>query len=134
MELLIVIAVILTILGVAIPYVQKVMQEANEMAVIKQLGTIHTSQAQYHSQYDKYAVTLAELGPPPAGAVVLSEDLSSGKKNGFTFHVQGTESGYVIHAEPLPVKGRRTFYTDQSMTIRNNWGTEQATMASPPVK
>ena len=134
MELLIVIAVIVTILGVALPHVQKIMQEANEMAVIKQLGTIHTSQAQYQSQYDKYAITLAELGPPPAGAGVLSEDLSSGKKNGYKFLVQGTESGYVIHAEPLPGKGQRTFFTDQSMTIRNNWGTEQATMASPPVK
>ena len=134
MELLIVIAVIVTILGIAIPHVQKVLQEANEMAVMKQLGTIHTSQAQYHSQYDKYAVTLAELGPPPAGAGVLSEDLTAGKKNGYSFHVQGTESGYVIHAEPLPGKGRRTFYSDQSMTIRNNWGKEQATVASPPVK
>lgn len=92
------------------------------MAVMKQSGTIHTSQAPYHSQYDKYAVTLAELGPPPAGAGVLSEDLSAGKK------------GYVIHAEPPPGKGRRTFYSDQSMTIRNNWGKEQATVASPPVK
>ena len=64
MELLIVIAVILTILGIAMPQINKILQETNEMAVLKQLGTIHTSQAQYHSQYDKYAVTLAELGPP----------------------------------------------------------------------
>jgi hypothetical protein len=33
-----------------------------------------------------------------------------------------------------PTSGRRSFYSDQTGTIRENWGAEPATAASPEVK
>lgn len=138
MELLIVIAIILIILAVALPKMDKARMNASEMAVIRQIGTIHTVQAQYLSQFGKYAATLTELGPPtsgqagPAAADLMPQSLAGGQKDGFIFQMQGTPGGYTINANPMTFNatGRRTFYSDQSLVIRQNWGPEPATVSS----
>jgi type IV pilus assembly protein PilA len=138
MELLIVIAIILIILAVALPKVDKARMNANEMAVIRQIGTIHTAQAQYLSQFGKYATTLAELGPPtsgqpgPAASDLIPQSLASGQKDGHIFQMQGTPGGYTINVNPQAYgsTGRRTFYSDQSLVIKQNWGPEPATASS----
>ena len=142
MELLIVIAIILTILSVILPNVHGINMGTKEMAVAKQIGTIHTAQAQYQAQFGKFAVTLTELGPSPNGessagaADLIPDELANGKKNGFTFQLQGTAAGYTISAKPDVYKGtgRKTFYSDQTLLIRENWGPEPATAASPAIK
>ena len=142
MELLIVIAIILTILAVALPKVNQARMSANELAVTKQIGTIHTAQAQYNSQFGKFAVAMSELGPPPSGAAsasaadLMPSDLATGKKNGYTFQLQGTPGGYTINVNPDSFNGtgRRSFYSDQSLVIRNNWGPEPASPSSPEIK
>ncbi len=142
MELLIVIAIILTILAVALPKVNQAKMSANELSVTKQIGTIHTGQAQYNSQFGKFAIAMSELGPPPSGAAsataadLIPNDLASGKKNGFTFQMQGTPGGYTITANPDAYNGtgRRSFYSDQTLVIRNNWGPEPSTASSPEIK
>ena len=142
MELLIVIAIILTILAVALPLVNQARMGANELAVAKQIGTIHTAQAQYNSQFGKFAVVLSELGPPPSGAAsasaanLMPAELAAGKKNGYTFQLQGTYEGYTINADPDSFNGtgRRSFYSDQNLVIRNNWGPEPASPSSPESK
>ena len=142
MELLIVIAIILTILSVILPNVHGINMGTKEMAVAKQIGTIHTAQAQYQAQFGKFAVTLTELGPSPNGessasaADLIPHELANGKKNGFTFQLQGTAAGYTISAKPDVYKGtgRKTFYSDQTLLIRENWGPEPATAASPAMK
>jgi type IV pilus assembly protein PilA len=135
MELLIVIAIILTILSVTIPHVHKIKMGANETVVTKQIGTIHTAQAQYHAQFGKFAVSLSELGEPPSGADLIPRELAGGKKNGYTLQLQGTATGYTITANPdsYDGTGRRTFYSDQNMVIRHHWGPEPATPASPAI-
>ena len=123
MELLIVIAIILTILAVALPLVNQARMSANEVVVVKQIGTIHTAQTQYNSQFGKFAVAMSELGPPPSGASsasaanLMPADLATGKKNGYTFQLQGTSDGYTINANPDSFNGtgRRSFYTDQNL-------------------
>lgn len=142
MELLIVIAIILTILAVALPKVNQAKMSANELSVTKQIGTIHTGQAQYNSQFGKFAIAMSELGPPPSGAQsasaadLIPSDLATGKKNGYTFQMQGTPGGYTINVNPdaFGGTGRRSFYSDQSLVIRNNWGPEPATASSPEIK
>ena len=37
-----------------------------EIAALKAIQTIHQMEVQYQSQYGRYAVSLTELGPPPA--------------------------------------------------------------------
>ncbi len=141
-ELLIVIAIILIILAVAMPKLQKSRQYASEMAALQAIKTIHIAQTQYYSTYNKYAESLAALGPPtsgaegPAASGLIQEDLASGEKQGYKFTLTPTPGGYVINANPIAfgTSGSRTFYSDQSMAIRQNFGQEPATATSPMFK
>ena len=141
-ELLIVIAIILIILAVAMPKLSKSRMFAQEMAALQAIKTIHTAETQYYSQFGKYATTLAELGPPTTGAsgpqasVLIPEDLAQGEKQGYKFTLTPVPGGYVINASPVAfgTSGSRTFYSDQSMVIRQNFGQEAATANSPLFK
>jgi type IV pilus assembly protein PilA len=141
-ELLIVIAIILIILAVAMPKLSRARMYSQEMAALQAIKTIHTGQTQYYSQYSKYATTLAELGPPTSGTVgpaasdLIPEDLALGEKQGYKFTLTATPGGYIINANPVAfgTSGSRTFYSDQSMVIRQNFGQEPATAASPTFK
>ena len=141
-ELLIVIAIILIILAVAMPRLQKSRMYAQEMAALQAIKTIHTAQTQYYSTYGKYAETLAALGPPTSGAAgpaasdLIQEDLASGEKQGYKFIMTAIPGGYIVNANPVAFgsSGSRTFYSDQSMSIRQNFGQEPATATSPLFK
>ena len=141
-ELLIVIAIIIIILAIAVPKLGSARMQAQEMAAIREIQTIHTAQTQYMSQFGKYAATLQELGPPPSGgpgpaaADLIPSSLASGDKGGYNFTMTQTPSGYVVNANPKVYNstGRRTFYSDQSMTIHQNWSNEPANASSPELK
>ena len=141
-ELLIVISIILIIAMIAAPKLGRTRMYSQEMAAIQHIKTLHTAQAQYYSQYGRYAASLAELGPPTAGnpgphaADLIPGDLASGEKGGYRFTLQATPTGYVIQAEPVQfnTSGSRTFYSDQTLVIRNNFGPEPATASSPEIK
>src|SRR5260370_21224190 len=60
-ELLVVTAIILIIMGMAMPQLQQAKRTALEAEAIKAVTTIHTAHAQYQSQYGRLASTLAEL-------------------------------------------------------------------------
>ena len=102
-ELLIVISIILVILAIAVPKMNKQMQGAREMAVIREIGSIHQAETQYYSQFGKYATNLAQLGPPvsgadgPEAANILPKVLADGKKNGFIYTLTPTQGGYADH-------------------------------------
>jgi type IV pilus assembly protein PilA len=138
-ELMIVIAIILIIAGIAVPKLSSQRQNAQEMAAIQQIRSIHQAQLQYYGQFGRYAQTLAELGPPASGSAgpqasdLLPKSLAEGKGTGYAFTVQGTPSGYVVNANPQQFgsTGRRTFYSDQTGVIRENWAQEPATGNSP---
>jgi len=141
-ELLIVIAIILIILAIAVPKLGSARMNANEMAVIREMQTINTMQTQYMSQFGKFATSLAELGPPASGgpgpqaADLIPATLSSGEKDGYTFVMQATPSGYTLNANPkvYNTSGRRTFFSDQNMIIHQNWSAEPANASSPEFK
>jgi len=134
-ELLIVIAIILIIITMAVPKYQQTMRFTRETAAVKAIQTIHQMEVQYQSQYGRYATSLAELGPPqsgapsPAAADLIPGELAAGVKQGYKFSVTGTQGGYVVNAAPVnyPTDGSKTFYSDQSMVIRENYGPEPAT-------
>jgi type IV pilus assembly protein PilA len=138
-ELLIVIAIIVVLISAAAPKFSQILMNAKETAAIASIKTIHTAQAQYSSQFGRYATSLAELGPPaggqegPASADLIPRDLSLGTKGGYRYEMAGTPTGYTINANPVAYgnTGRRTFYSDQTMVIHENWGQEPATTASP---
>jgi len=141
-ELLIVIAIILIIITIALPKFNRASMYAKETAAIAAIKTLHTTQVQYMSQYGRYATTLTELGPPASGgptagnADLISQDLSLGEKGGYKFTMTGNPSGYIITAVPVAYNatGTRTFYSDQSMAIRENSGPEPATAQSKEIR
>ena len=142
MELLIVIAIILVIAAIAVPQMNKQLMSAHEMAAIRQITTIHQAQTQYYSQFGRYATSLAELGPPASGAPgpnaaeIIPKVLAEGKNSGYVFTLAGTPTGYGVSAVPeaFNSSGRRTFYSDQTLVVRNNWSQEPANANSPEIK
>ena len=141
-ELLIVVAIILILAAIAVPKLNQNRMFAQEAAAVQQIHTIHKALAQYYSQFGKFPTTLAELGPPtsgqegPTGANLIPYELAQGKKSGYVYTLQQTPTGYSVNANPeaFGSTGRRTFYSDQTMVIHQNWGAEPATANSPEFK
>jgi type IV pilus assembly protein PilA len=141
-EIMIVVAIILVITSIAIPKINAQKMLTQEMAAIRQIGTIHTAQTQYYSQFGRYAVNLQELGPPasgqpgPAAADLIPGDLAAGNKSGFLFTLAGSPTGYSINANPVAYNntGRRTFFSDATLVIRENWSQEPANAQSKEIK
>jgi type IV pilus assembly protein PilA len=137
-ELLIVIAIILIIITIAVPKYNQTQMYMRETAAVKAIQTIHQMEVQYQSQFGRYATTLAELGPPqsgnpgPAAADLIQRDLSEGEKQGYKFTLTGTNGGYTVQASPVTYgsSGRKSFYSDHTMVIRENDGPEPATSSS----
>ena len=141
-ELLIVVAIILIIITIALPKLSRARMYSQETAAIAAIRTLHTAQVQYNSQFGRYATSLAELGPPASGnanasaADLIGNDLSGGEKSGYKFTLSGTQGGYVINANPIAYNssGSRTFYSDQSMVVHENYGPEPATATSKELR
>jgi type IV pilus assembly protein PilA len=142
-ELLIVIAIILIILSIALPQMSKSRMQAQEMAAVAQIGTIQKAQVQYYSQFGQYATALTQLGPPtssgaaegPQAAGLIPASLANGSGSGYNFTITQTPTGYAVTAVPKAFNstGRRTFYSDQTGIIRENWGQDPATAQSPEI-
>jgi type IV pilus assembly protein PilA len=141
-ELLIVVAIIMIIAGIAIPKMNSAMMGSREMAAVREIGTVHQAQTQYYSQFQRFAKSMAELGPPasgapgPAAADLIPASLASGKKSGHIYTLAATPTGYAISVVPesFGTTGRRTFYSDQTLVIRQNWSQEPATAQSPELQ
>ena len=143
-ELLIVIAIILIILSIALPQMSKSRMNAQEMSAVAQLRTINQAEVQYQSQFGQFATSLSQLGPPssagaaegPQAAGLIPPNLASGNASGYVFTVTQSPTGYAATAVPktFGTTGRRTFYTDQTGIIRENWGQDPATANSPEIK
>ncbi len=137
-ELLIVISIILILAAIAGPNLLKGRTAAQETAAISAIKTMHVAQTQYYAQFEKYATTLAELGPPTSGAAgpqaadLVPGALAAGKKGGYLFTLRATQAGYQINANPetFGTTGNRTLFSDQSQVIRENHDQEPATPLS----
>jgi prepilin-type N-terminal cleavage/methylation domain-containing protein len=141
-ELLIVVAIILILAAIAAPKLNQNRMHAQETAAISEIRTINTAQTQYYSQFGRYAINLTELGPPaggqegPSAANLIPSELAKGQKSGYKYTMAGGPGGYTISAVPevFGNTGRRTFFSDQSLVIRQNWTAEPATGTSPELK
>ena len=140
-ELLVVISIILIILFFAVPKMTSIQANARETGAISTMKTIYAAQIQYQSTFNKFASSMAQLGPPPAPAErkvrklrVSFRALWPPANPAATFsRMTATPSGYTVSAVPktFGTTGRRTFYLDQTGVIRQNWGQEPATSTSP---
>jgi type IV pilus assembly protein PilA len=134
--------VVLAALSLNSAHIGGTMRFAHETAAIKAIQTIHTMQAQYKTQYGHFATSLAELGPPASGAPtataadLISRNLASGEMSGYKFTITGQQDGYAIHANPVKFgpTGTRTFYSDQTLLVYENYDPEPATATSKALK
>ena len=141
-ELLIVIAIILIIITIALPRLTRARMYTQEVAAMAAIRTIHTAETQYYSQFNRYATSLAELGPPASGSAnasaadMIDNSLANGKKQGYIFTVTGNQGGYIVQAMPdvFNTGGSRTFYSDQTMAVHEHYGPEPATAQDPESK
>jgi type IV pilus assembly protein PilA len=146
-ELLIVVAIILIIAAIAIPNLMRSKIQANEAAAVETLKTLDTSVVMYSTTYGGFPHALTDMGPSSGGATtsaaadLIDSVLATGVKSGYRYAYAvastdpaGNVLSYSITATPvtLGVTGQRSFYTDQSGTIRSTTsGTADA--ASTPI-
>lgn len=92
----------------------------SELAAEAHIRAIHAEQARFLDQFGRYASTLSELGVP-------------GTTDGYKFALAKSGRGYAISADPMVFNrtGRRTFFSDQTRTIHQNWGSQPANARSP---
>jgi type IV pilus assembly protein PilA len=113
-----------------------------EMGAIQSIRTIQTAQNQYYSKYGRYAAALSALGPPttgvagPEAADLIDSVLARGEKGGYNFTLNGNAGWYVINANPVTfgVNSTRSFYSNETMVLRQNFGGAPATAKSQEVK
>jgi prepilin-type N-terminal cleavage/methylation domain-containing protein len=138
-ELLVVVAIILIIAGIAIPNLLRSRIAANEASAVGSVRTINTAQVTYALTYpaNGFATALTQLGPASVGsntsnstnANLLDYVLAQGTKSGYTFLIGNTSgvpvvSTYAVNASPISSQtGKRCFYSDASGVIRYNTST-----------
>jgi len=140
-EVLIVMAIILVLSVAGVVSMGKQLMSGHETAVIQEINTLHQAEVQYYSQYGQFASSLGELGPPTSGAAgpqaagLIPEDLGEGQASGYVWSLASTSTGYAISAVPeqFGKTGSRTFYSDETRTIRNNFSAEPANASSPAI-
>jgi type IV pilus assembly protein PilA len=137
-ELLIVMSVILIIMAIAIPGMQKAVIRANETSAISSLRMLSTMENEYSSTYPQhgFSCSLTALGgkqgsgtPTPESAQLINDDLASGDKSGYKFTITNCQkqtinnvdqyNSYTIYAVPNSVghTGNRGFCTDENGQI-----------------
>ncbi|MHB8755038.1 MAG: prepilin-type N-terminal cleavage/methylation domain-containing protein [Candidatus Acidiferrales bacterium] len=149
-ELLIVVAIILIIAGIAIPNLIRSKIAANEAATVENMRTITTANVVYSTTYGiGYPASLAKIGPPPGvgpatmnAADLIDAVLAAGVKAGYNFtyaagpvSAAGTIDTYTLNADPRApnMTGTRHFFVNATGVIRFN-ASAPAVSADPPVQ
>ena len=133
-ELLIVVTIILIIAAIAIPNLMRSKMTANEAAAVEALRTLNSTAVMYSMSYGGFPRAISDLGPGAGGtnpssasADLIDSVLATGVKSGYKFvfavvsaDPAGNVLAYSITATPMTpgTTGQRSFYTDQSGTIR----------------
>jgi type IV pilus assembly protein PilA len=146
-ELLIVVAIILIIAGIAIPNLLRAKMAGNEASAVGSLRTIDTAALEYATTYGGYPQTLVSLGGPTgatasfSSAQLIDAVLGAGTKSGYTFayttaatDANGNVSAFTLTATPtgIGITGQRQFFSDQTNVIRAN-AAGTATVNSTPL-
>ena len=95
-ELLIVMSVMLILMTLAVPQMLKLSKQAQETSAVQSVRTIGQAELQYNSAYpaNGFSCSLATLGgdpksgaPSAQAAQLITPDLASGQKAGYTFAI-----------------------------------------------
>ena len=149
-EMMIVVAIIAIIAAIALPQLLRQRITANETAAVGGLKTLTSAETAFKSGncLDSDANGTAEYGtmaqliaPPNGGPQFVTADWGDGRRNGYTFAVAfagagGSNQHFQITAQPSQagVTGVRSFYVDETGTIRFNRVGAAPTVADPPLE
>jgi prepilin-type N-terminal cleavage/methylation domain-containing protein len=119
MELLIVIAIILTLLSIAIPSYRWIRQSAQETVAQRQLQTINTAQIRFSSTHGGNYASLDNLI-----ALGILDSRFAGPMSGYVYAIAVSGSDYTATATPISTNAGRYGYliTDENV-IRYQTGT-----------
>ncbi len=92
-----------------------------EIAAIRNVVVLNTAQTQFSSQQRRYASTLEELGP--SGLGLIPAGLARGIHHSYHFQIHAEPTNYRLFATPTNFgqTGRRSFYSDATLVIRESW-------------
>ena len=90
---------------------------------------INEAESQFHSTRGRYG-NLLELGPE--GANLITAELAKGLHYSYRFSLSAEKVSYVLRARPLrwEAGSMRSFYSDQTGIVRQNWTNNEATAES----
>jgi len=132
-ELLIVIAIILVLAGIAVPYLLRSRMAANEASAVGSMRALNNAESLYSNAYPDVGYTdIKNLGgptpctPAPATACLIDNTIANGpSKSGYAFTGTADPSNtpsvaFVANANTVVfnTSGTRNFYTDQTFVIR----------------
>jgi type IV pilus assembly protein PilA len=113
LELLMAMAVMITVAAIAVPHLLRARMSANETAAVGSVRTLQDAQMAYSISHPDqgYSCSLEELGPASSGgasltrADLIDNQLMTGKKSGYVFQISGCDSSlprsaYMITAVP----------------------------------
>ena len=126
-ELMIVVSVISIITAIAIPNLLAARVSGNEASSISSLRTLMSVSELYKTRFGVYPGAtsgdgLGDLSDPNLRpAPFIDSQLGAGKKAGYEFTYVGADQLWDCTADPsVPEAGIRSFFIDQSGTIRVN--------------
>ena len=124
-EIMIVVAIVMTLATLAISSVLRARQNANEMAAVASCRTIATAAQNFYANSYRHAYpsSLSDLVLPISSPPYIDSVLASGTKQGygFTYVFVNTES-FNLNADPVVSgkTGTRHFFCDETNVIRAN--------------
>ncbi len=130
LQLIIVVAILLTLLAISVLHLFHSKMAANENAARESLHTYNLALYEYWTIYETYPKSLANLGAGAergvASADLIDPVLASGRKSGYVFEYvpgelefDGTTSTYNLTARPsfAGLTGHLIFSMDQTGTV-----------------
>ncbi len=124
-EIMIVIAIVAALITLAVPNLLRSRVIANEGAAMGNLKAINNGCQLYHVNEETYPTTLSDLSEPSAEPPYIEAALASGRKQGYTFDYNLSDSDhFTINANPVStgmLRGR-FFYMDETGVIRAKVG------------
>jgi len=151
LELLIVVAIIVTITVVAVPNLLKTRMKGNETSALASLKAMNEACQLYYGTYSSYPHNQSDLGPPQSGtatktaadfldSVLAPPNGTVASKSGYVFRYvagpaepSGNVNSYTIYADPESYDhtGVSRYYTDQNAIVRYTMDNSPPSATSP---
>jgi type II secretory pathway pseudopilin PulG len=124
-EIMVVLAIIMTLAILALPNFLRSRMNANEIAAITSVRNIANACQVFYatSNRNTYPSSLQDLAPPTSNPPYIDDVLASGSKQGYDFEYNKlNDEHFTLNANPQSPgrTGVRYFYTDETSLIRQN--------------